>query len=135
MKIQLDYDNNTILLPEACNLAMFIKTIKRILPDWKDWELLPNTKIKKVNWTRPFYVPHNWDRWWYGSPGYTNYGNDYSDFNFGSPATHIINSSDNLVSHDITDGKAIMNSTSVSTNWTLDPNKLSGIYSLDIEDK
>ncbi len=58
MKIQLDYDNKVITVERQVNLEKFIFTIKRLLPDWKKWELDANTII---SWYNPY--PVIIDRW------------------------------------------------------------------------
>ena len=39
MKIQLDYTNKTVTIESNVNLFEFTKRIKKVLPDWKDWNL------------------------------------------------------------------------------------------------
>jgi len=53
MKIELDYDTKTIKLGSQTELKTFIKTIKRILPDWDNWILDTNTEIK---WDSPIII-------------------------------------------------------------------------------
>lgn len=53
MKIQLDYDNKKISLEDSTDLGLFIKTIKKILPDWKDWILETQTTIY---WNNPHII-------------------------------------------------------------------------------
>ena len=57
MKIQLDYDNKKISLEDSTKLDVFIETIQKILPDWKDWVLETQTTIY---WNNPVVSPQPW---------------------------------------------------------------------------
>lgn len=63
MKIQLDYDNKTISLESDVLLNEFVKKIKAILPDWKQWTVrhmatiyTTYNPITIIDYTRPWYI-------------------------------------------------------------------------------
>ncbi len=57
MKIQLDFTNKIITIESNINLFDFVKKIKVILPDWKDWTLNNNNSV--IYWTNPIeYAPY-----------------------------------------------------------------------------
>jgi len=45
MKIQLNYDTKVVTVEKRVNIKELFDTLKRILPDWKEWELSTNTEI------------------------------------------------------------------------------------------
>ena len=63
MRVQLDYDRKTISVENSINLSQFMTKIKKILPDWKDWELQTNTIIN----SNPYYIYN--DKPWWVNPG------------------------------------------------------------------
>ncbi len=56
MKIQLDFTNKIITIESNVNLFDFMKRIKKVLPDWKEWEL--NVKSETIYWANP--IPWDW---------------------------------------------------------------------------
>ena len=60
MKIQLDFDAKLITVENNVNLGEFVKKIKRVLPDWKEWDITSNTVIN--NWG--YYPIYRWDDYW-----------------------------------------------------------------------
>lgn len=74
MKIQLDYDTNTLTLENSVSLGDFINKIQAILPDWEMWRL--NTTLNTV-WTSPVYVGE--PRPWWEQQTTTTYVNNPTD--------------------------------------------------------
>lgn len=56
MKIQLDFNNKAIRVEENVNLNEFIKIIKSLLPDWKEWDLQTNNSIEWYPYAIPYYI-------------------------------------------------------------------------------
>ena len=54
MKIQLDFDNKVVKVEDNVNLHEFIKTVKKLLSEWKEWDIATNSKIEWV----PYYLPY-----------------------------------------------------------------------------
>lgn len=54
MKLQLDFDNKIVKVEDDVNLHDFIKVIKKLLPDWKDWSIKTDTKIEWM----PYYIQY-----------------------------------------------------------------------------
>ena len=77
MKIQLDFDNKTISIENNVNLKEFIATIKKVIPDWQEWELKTNTTI---NWHYPYYQTYPYQHDWWNYPLTTD-GTGTSDIN------------------------------------------------------
>lgn len=50
MKIQLDFDNKTISLPDDVNLGEFIDNLSKILPEerWRSWRVINPYAISKI---------------------------------------------------------------------------------------
>ena len=57
MKIQLDFDREIITIEDNVNLGEFVKKIKKIIPDWKEWSVETNTTI---NWGYSYPYYYNW---------------------------------------------------------------------------
>ena len=62
MKFQLDFDLKTITIDEDVNLGEFVGKIKKIIPEWKEWNFKTNTVINYNSY--PWYVQ------WQPSLGY-----------------------------------------------------------------
>ena len=88
MKIQIDYDNKTISLEDNVDLGLFVKRIKEILPEWKEWSLKTNTVIE--NWTPPFQVYPLYP--WWNQP----YGTQPNFIDCTSPTVMQFNGNDTL---------------------------------------
>ena len=58
MIFQIDTENKTITTSETVKLGEFMEIMERMLPDelWKEFTLIPNTKIEIR--TQPIYTPN-----------------------------------------------------------------------------
>lgn len=59
MKIQLDFDTKVVKVEDDVNLHKFVKAVKKLLPNWKEWNIATNSKIEWI----PYYLPY-----WYNEP-------------------------------------------------------------------
>lgn len=69
MKLQIDFDKQTIKVEDNVSLGKLIETIEKMIPDWKEWKLETNVTI---NWSNPIviekYRPYRNPFTWYGEP-------------------------------------------------------------------
>lgn len=106
MKLQLDFDLKTILIEDDVNLGEFIKKIKKVIPEWKEWSFKTNTTINYNSY--PWYYWDN-NHWFtnpivYGTSGYAASGITLSDvqcetttFNDGMPFATLTSGTFNAV--------------------------------------